>query len=670
MSLRIKLLLAFLAFSVLPLSAVVFYSYTTSTRAFRKVMEAEAMAMTEEMERELGKVKQELHSQLNQFCEIPFKEITGQPSIRKELGQNPDWQNFIKNLPANEYALEALEFIPQPPPPPVTPHLSPHGQPKPQPESNTPMAEDESDRLIIYMEKGSDASAVSRPSTTSHSPTGTQGSVESTPPKPPAPPSPVNETDSNHMPRGIEQQIFQAAEQVRVAKEMARQQEKFWKHKTGYYRQLSEQQKKDLDEKKHMMHLLLGRGFTSEVRDSGKVVGTVSAQVDSQKILDRILQRTYHSPDEIPFAIDVEGKIYTSDAADLEKLQTIPLTKAYQSKGQAENLSPVMKNWVVIIRQDPSSGLIIGIARPIRAPLEEIRSTSTRNLLYGLGIIGLSMVGTLPLSGRLTQNLRVLTHYAEELGKGHMESQVPISSRDEIGCLAATFNRMAGQLRESQQALLEQERLKKELELCRRIQEELLPRQPLHQGLAEIRGISIPANEVGGDFFNYFPLAKDKIALLIGDVSGKGVPAALLMANIQATLRARLSVDYGLARLVAHLDQEIASSTPAEIYLTLFMGIYDQSQGIFSYVNAGHNTQYALKAGGELDSLESSGRPLGLVPGGEYREGRVQLRPGEALFLYTDGLVEAENEAGEEFGANRLIAFYYGNRSGRGWMPL
>ena len=289
MSLRIKLLLAFLAFSVIPLSAVVFYSYTTSTRAFRKVMEAEAMAMTEEMERELGKVKQELHNQLNQFCELPFNEIKGQPSIRKESRQNPDWQKFIKTMPANEYVLEALEFIPQPPPPPATPHLIPPGRPNSQPELNAPMADDKSDRFIIYMEKGSESSAVSLPSTTSHLPAGTQGPVESTPPKPPAPPSPVNETDSNNLPAGIEQQIFHAAEQVRAANEMARQQEKYWKHKAGYYRQLSEQQKKDIDEKKHMMHLLLGRGFTSEVRDSGKVVGTVSAQVDSQKILDRIL---------------------------------------------------------------------------------------------------------------------------------------------------------------------------------------------------------------------------------------------------------------------------------------------------------------------------------------------------------------------------------------------
>jgi sigma-B regulation protein RsbU (phosphoserine phosphatase) len=229
-----------------------------------------------------------------------------------------------------------------------------------------------------------------------------------------------------------------------------------------------------------------------------------------------------------------------------------------------------------------------------------------------------------------------------------------VRSRDEFGRLADQFNRMAQDLRANQDRLLEQERFRKELEIGRRIQEELLPRDPLHFRLAEVKGVSIPAREVGGDFFNYFVLPDGDVALLVGDVSGKGVGAALLMANLQATLRARLGVQEDLAALASALDGEIDGSTPPEAYVTLFMGVLDGSQRHLRYVNAGHNTQFVVRAGGGLEHLESTGRPIGLYPGGGYEERRVALAPGDCLFLFTDGLVEAENAAGEPFGEERL----------------
>jgi sigma-B regulation protein RsbU (phosphoserine phosphatase) len=292
-----------------------------------------------------------------------------------------------------------------------------------------------------------------------------------------------------------------------------------------------------------------------------------------------------------------------------------------------------------------------------------MRRAAAQNFGLGLGMVALALVGILPLSHRMTRNLRVLAQGVENLAQGNLEARVSLRSRDEIGQLARTFNHMAEELRRHQQHLVEQERLKQELAMSRRIQEELLPRTPLNPGFVEVKGVSIPAREVGGDFFNYFLLPSGDVALLVGDVSGKGLPAALLMANLQATLQARLPVENDLARLAAQLDREIGAATPEEVYLTLFMGILDGNQGSLRYVNAGHNTQFAIHAAGSVERMDSTGRPLGLMPGGSYQEHCLLLKKGDSLFLYTDGLVETTNPTGEEFGLDRLEALLVEERS-------
>jgi len=169
-----------------------------------------------------------------------------------------------------------------------------------------------------------------------------------------------------------------------------------------------------------------------------------------------------------------------------------------------------------------------------------------------------------------------------------------------------------------------------------------------------VRGTSAPAGEVGGDFFNYFALTNGQIALLVGDVSGKGVGAALLMANIQASLRTRLALGQDLTALAEEIDRDIQANTPGPVYATLFVAIFDPVTRKLRFVNAGHNPQYVLRHGGGLDRLESSGLPVGLLAGRGYAEGQVQLYPDDIVFCYTDGCVEAENESEVMFGADAL----------------
>ncbi len=286
--------------------------------------------------------------------------------------------------------------------------------------------------------------------------------------------------------------------------------------------------------------------------------------------------------------------------------------------------------------------------------MREIRRLSFRNLSIGLMVIALACIGIVPISRRMTQNVSALTDGVRQLAGGDFKARVPVQSNDEFGTLAASFNRMASDLERHQELVVEQGRLRRELELSRLIQTEMLPRASLRLGRAEIGGVSIPAREVGGDFFNYFALPDGRLALLVGDVSGKGVSAALLMANVQATLRARLPLETDLAALADGLDRDVDANTPRSVYVTLFLGILDVDRAELRYVNAGHNPQFLLRAEGGIEPLSSTGMPIALYAGHGYQEAVVRVSAGDLLFFYTDGLVETENETGEMFGAERL----------------
>jgi sigma-B regulation protein RsbU (phosphoserine phosphatase) len=304
---------------------------------------------------------------------------------------------------------------------------------------------------------------------------------------------------------------------------------------------------------------------------------------------------------------------------------------------------------------DPTgSGLRLGIARPVADSLSELRRTAGRNAGLGLLFIGLSLALIVPLSGRLTRNLTLLTDAVKRLARGEYGTRVRLQSRDEIGQLAAAFNQMAGDVEAHQRALVEQERIKRELELGRQIQQDMQPHGPLRLGFAEVQGVSVPAREVGGDFFNYFALPDGQVVLLVGDVSGKGVGAALLMANIQASLRTRFGVGQSLAAIADAIDRDIEANSPGQMFATLFLGVLDPSTRELHFVNAGHHPQYVIRARGGLQKMPATGLPAGLLAGRGYEQERVLLEPGDLIFFYTDGCPETENEHDEMFGADRL----------------
>jgi serine phosphatase RsbU (regulator of sigma subunit) len=389
------------------------------------------------------------------------------------------------------------------------------------------------------------------------------------------------------------------------------------------------------------------------VRKHGRLLGKANASLNLDKTLHSVLALARRDQGEIPFAIDKRGNLYTPDPLQKGMLEKLGISDV--AKSAAGSRPRRVGDWIIVARKD-AGGIVFGIARPIAESLREIRRMSLRNLSMGLLVIALACIGIVPISHRMTQHVSSLTAGVQQLAGGDFKARVPVRSSDEFGSLAAAFNRMAEDLEQHQALVVEQERLRRELELSRLIQTEMLPHAPLRLGPAEIKGVSIPAREVGGDFFNYFALPDGRLALLVGDVSGKGVSAALLMANMQATLRARLPLETELARLADVLDREIDANTPRGVYVTLFLAILDIDGRALRYVNAGHNPQFLLRAAGGILPLSSTGMPIALYPGHGYEESQVEIGSGDLLFFYTDGLVETESETGEMFGAERLQA--------------
>src|SRR5688572_191130 len=381
--------------------------------------------------------------------------------------------------------------------------------------------------------------------------------------------------------------------------------------------------------------------------------------------LDRTLRTVFsfarRDQGEIPFAIDLRGVLHNPDPEQRQTLESFGV--AALGPAATDGRARRVGDWLVIARKDPS-GLIFGIARPIGQSLREIRRASVRSLSLGLLVIVVALVGIVPISHGMTRHLTSLNAGVRQLAAGDFAARVPVRSTDEFGSLAKSFNQMAEDLERHEKLVVEQGRLRKELELSRLIQTEMLPRAPLRLGTAEIKGVSIPAREVGGDFFNYFALPDGRLALLVGDVSGKGVSAALLMANVQATLRARLPHAPDLAQLAAQLDRDIDETTPGAVYLTLFLAILDVGRQELRYVNAGHNPQFVLHARGGITPMPATGLPIALYPGQPYAEVVVPIGTGDLIFFYTDGLVEAEDESGDMFGPDRLQALLAAEQTG------
>jgi len=282
-------------------------------------------------------------------------------------------------------------------------------------------------------------------------------------------------------------------------------------------------------------------------------------------------------------------------------------------------------------------------------------------LLFLVLLVNAAGVGMcIRLGSSIATAIDDLSRAARQIAGGNFAWRTPVRSKDQLGDLSCNFNDMAVALERLKKEEAGALRVESELQVARSVQEYLYPRAlPVLRG-ATVAGQTLAARTVGGDLFDFLDLGPERIGILCADVSGKGIPAALMMANLQAVARAHLheggdGAGAPAGRLIEELNQEIANRFGDNRYATLFWAAYDADTAVLTYVNAGNPSPILISPGGEIERLSSDGFPIGMFANARYTAKEIRMRPGSRLVIFSDGLTDAQNAAGEDFGDERLI---------------
>ena len=282
-------------------------------------------------------------------------------------------------------------------------------------------------------------------------------------------------------------------------------------------------------------------------------------------------------------------------------------------------------------------------------------------LITGVAFLCVVLIGIL-FSAQLTRTLTRAVHDlytgTKKIEAGDFSHRIPVRTKDQLSELATSFNSMTEHIERLIVEVKEKEKLESELEIARQVQAQLFPKEVPKLATLELAGACNPARVVSGDYYDFIPLGPRSIALVIGDIAGKGISAALLMASVQSSLHAQLTMgaNGGLstASLVARLNRQLYESTAPEKYATFYCGIYNEQNGRLSYTNAGHLAPILIRQG-KITRLESNGMVVGMFPDSPYEQNAVDLQPGDLLTAFTDGITESENAQGVQFGDERLV---------------
>lgn len=285
----------------------------------------------------------------------------------------------------------------------------------------------------------------------------------------------------------------------------------------------------------------------------------------------------------------------------------------------------------------------------------DITEANVRIVIFILIGFGVMLAALSVVLVRWLKALRKSQQYLKVIGRGEFpEKPLDLKRRDEMQEMAQIINEMT-------KGLKDKERIGSELMLAQNIQLNMCPKEfnnPANLGYFDILGSMIPAKEVGGDFYDYFMIDDKNIVFVIGDVSGKGVPAALFMAIAKTVIKNLMTSGYSVAECFSRANTIFAENNEAGLFITSWLGMLNAETGVLTYVNAGHNPPLLYKNGKSYNFIKSSpGFVLGGLEGIKYRQNTIQLNEGDRLFLYTDGVTEAHNPENALYSENRLLNF-------------
>ena len=314
--------------------------------------------------------------------------------------------------------------------------------------------------------------------------------------------------------------------------------------------------------------------------------------------------------------------------------------------------------------------------RKLFSPLGDLGGAAATALLI-VGAVFLlieiiSLVTGIVLTRTITTAVNSLYAATQHVQEGDLTYRVRIPHRDQLAALGESFNSMTQSVSTLIEEQRRRQRLENELSIAHEVQQQLFPRTlPNLRGM-EIEAICRPARVVSGDYYDFVRVSPSRLAIALADISGKGISAALLMANVQAALRSDVlryrngqpgahQEQINTAEIVSHLNLHLFRNTSDERYATVFFGVYDSETRQLHYTNAGHLPPIYIH-GDHARRLEIGGMVVGLFNDVPFQQGAVEIEHGGILIAYSDGLIEPENVYGEEFGTERLIEVALRNR--------
>lgn len=695
MKIRNQLIAAFVLLAVLPLTSSVVFSYVATKKAFERAEKAESEKLAGRMQDRMSGIKRDLRRRVEMVGRLPMGGMMSPASDSPEASAAA--QRLARSLVGvvGEAAPLVRRFIymprsaPDPPHPPAAP-VAPASVEAPAPPvltgpdgSRLDTIEPRKAPMVIDMPqfvegfeieaaRGDSASgdATSEVGDEALEPfarlglelaaSGLELAVEAL----------RDEGSMDDMAKEIEREILAAQAEAR----RRRLENRRASHA------LERQDLAALEERERWMERILGDDFEVEMREQGELVGAMRAEINLKELLLRVLGSTPRDEGEIPFAMDVDGELYTLDDGDREKLNALGLERAPEGGGVQSVAAS--DDWVISSVQDPDSTFVFGVARPVGEALADMRRTSLRNLLVGLGLVGLSILAILPLSGRISRGVEVVTAGARRIARGDLTARVPVVGQGEIAELARTFNHMAEDLSIHQERLLAEEsrrrkqelerhlleaeygRKSQELEEARQFQISLLPRSVPEHPSCEIAVDMHTAAEVGGDYYDFFVddnrvddsrvdgvRSPAPLTIAVGDATGHGARAGTMVTVIKSLFSASAG-ELSPGELLARATRTVRRMELGRMAMAFVLARLDGD--VLTVASAAMPPILIHRAAtGEVEEVVLSGMPLGGLDV-SYEERRLRVAPGDVVLLSSDGLPELVDEDGEPFGYVRM----------------